>query len=381
MRIALYHNLPSGGALRVLEEYVRHMGKHHLELFVPNTVERGFRDLETRIANVRVFKVPGDDSRLGRYRRLRAVPKFGRQIARAIDAGDFDVVLAGASFITQAPEILPYLKTPTVYFCPEPLRAVYDRELNAADRSGRTLLRSLYAAPYDRRRAQLDRRSIRRADRIFTNSKFTRRRLREIYGVNSEVIYGGADPKLFKPERQPRDGFVLSVGALHPAKGHQSVIDAVAGIKVGKRPNVIVVGDRGDYAAELEALALRDGVRLKIRQQVPLPELISLFQRATVFCAAQHLEPFGLVVLEAMACQTPVVAVHEGGFKESVQDGKTGLLANRKDLGLAIERVLASPRLAKRLGAAARADVVRRWQWPRMAREIDRLLAKTAKKG
>jgi glycosyltransferase involved in cell wall biosynthesis len=81
-----------------------------------------------------------------------------------------------------------------------------------------------------------------------------------------------------------------------------------------------------------------------------------------------------------MATATPVVAVAEGGFPETVRDGETGLLVARDPTGFgrAIARVLGDSELARRMGSAGRADAEERWQWHQTVREYDRLLARLA---
>jgi len=87
--------------------------------------------------------------------------------------------------------------------------------------------------------------------------------------------------------------------------------------------------------------------------------------RAAAVVYAPYLEPFGFVPLEAMSCGTAVVAVAEGGVRESVTDGVTGLLTPRSPAAFAraLERVLGDPALAGRLGSAGRAAVLEKWTW------------------
>ena len=114
-----------------------------------------------------------------------------------------------------------------------------------------------------------------------------------------------------------------------------------------------------------------------MRSRLSLEEVVALYQRAGVVACAQIREPFGLVPLEAMACATPVVAVDEGGFRETIRDGETGLLVAREAglLGATIATVLDDGELAARLGRAGRAEVEREWTWTRTAEGYDRLLA------
>jgi glycosyltransferase involved in cell wall biosynthesis len=92
-------------------------------------------------------------------------------------------------------------------------------------------------------------------------------------------------------------------------------------------------------------------------------------------CAAR-LEPFGLTPIESMGCGTPVVAINEAGYRESVVDGITGLLVEPDPASIAkgIARLAGDPELLTVLGAAGRADVVERWTWKRSADQLQGIL-------
>jgi glycosyltransferase involved in cell wall biosynthesis len=101
-------------------------------------------------------------------------------------------------------------------------------------------------------------------------------------------------------------------------------------------------------------------------------ELVDLLNRAAVMVYAPRLEPFGFAPLEAGACALPVVAVPEGGVRETVFDGVNGLLVEPEPgaLAEAMQRVLQDSALARRLGRQGRELVVQRWSLPGA---IDRL--------
>jgi glycosyltransferase involved in cell wall biosynthesis len=212
-----------------------------------------------------------------------------------------------------------------------------------------------------------------------THSQFTRQTLKEVYGVEAEVVLLGVDASAFTPGEQPHEGYVLSVGALHPLKGHDQVIEALATLPQ-PRPRLVVVGDRGELSVSLLELAQASGVELELRSKLGLGEVVETYRRAGVVACAQIREPFGLVPLEAMACATPVVAVAEGGFRETVGDGETGLLSERDPhaLGAALERVLGDDELARRLGMKGRETVLRNWTWERTSAAFDSILERCA---
>jgi glycosyltransferase involved in cell wall biosynthesis len=377
--IALFHHFPMiGGAPRVLAEYVTRSPQHDFTLYTRQPEREGLIALDERV-RVRRFASLPDATAVDRFRVLWQLPRYGRELAAAIDGARHDAVFCHASFLVQAPEVLPYLRTPTLYYAPEPLRALYEPPpAFGRDDSLRARLVRWGLDPYERRRKALDRRHIRSADQVVTHSEFTAQALRNAYGVQSHVVPLGVDAEAFRPSASGSEGFVLSVGALHPLKGHDFVIEALATLPA-PRPQLVVVGDRGGLEPQLADLASARGVELQIRRGVPFPELVDLYGRAGVVACGNVREPFGLTTLEAMAAGAPVVAVAEGGFLETLDDGRTGLLAPRDPgrFGEALARVLADATLAGRLSAEGRAEALR-WSWQRTAAGFDALLRRAA---
>jgi glycosyltransferase involved in cell wall biosynthesis len=379
MRVAVVHNLPTGGAVRVMVEWLARTDAEALTLYTRDTAVHQFAALPPR---VRVLERPlrRGGAAIDEIVRLARSPHDGARLAREIDAAGYDVVFCFASVLTQALDVLPFLRTPNLFYAPEPLRSAYEPpELLEIAPGWRGKITRLGINPIEIRRRRLDRRYIRAAQRIVTHSSFTRDVLQDIYEVDSEVVHLGVDSGVFTPGTQPRGDYVLSVGALHPLKGHDLVIEALATLPA-PRPRLVLIGDRGGSEAVLRKLAGDLDVELEILTKLPLAEVVDVYRRAGVVACAQIREPFGLVPLEAMACATPVVAVADGGFRETVRDGQTGLLVARdsRALGAAIARVLEDRTLATRLGESARAAVEREWTWERTTASFDRLLGELA---
>jgi glycosyltransferase involved in cell wall biosynthesis len=374
MNVALYHHQPGGGgAMRVLTEYVRHAA-HDFTLYTRMPPAPGIMTLDERVA-VRRFpgRVPSNE--VGRMLELLALPRRGRALAAAIDAGGHDVAFVHMSNVVQAPEVLPHLRTPSLYYAPEALRAVHEPEPEFGRPGGfKPRLTRAGLNPYEALRARIDLRDIRGATQVVTHSHFTAGELARIYGVDAAVVPLGVDLETFTPADVPRERYVLAVGALHPLKGHQLVIEAVG--RMADPPRLVLVGDRGHLEGALREHARANGVELDLRQGVSGDELVDLYRRAGVLACGQIREPFGLTPLEAMATRTPVVAVAEGGFRETVRDGETGLLVPRDPdaMAAALQRVLRDPVLAGRLGGAGRTVVERDWTWERTAAGYDALL-------
>jgi glycosyltransferase involved in cell wall biosynthesis len=192
------------------------------------------------------------------------------------------------------------------------------------------------------------------------------------------VVYGGADPHRFHPDGDDRRDGVLFVGRLTPHKGVDRLIRA---LPAGSR--LTCVGAPGHdprppangYVGLLRELA--DGRAVTFAGPVPDGELPLLYRRARVLvlpsvhltCYGRQVrapELLGLAVLEAMASGTPVVCSRLGGLPEVVRDGETGFLVAPGDVDELRDRiatVLGSPRLAARMGRAAREVVLERFTW------------------
>jgi glycosyltransferase involved in cell wall biosynthesis len=205
------------------------------------------------------------------------------------------------------------------------------------------------------------RRSVRRARHVFAISERTKRDLIELYGTPEQKITVtplAPDPD-FRPAEQ-HDSFLLFVSAIEPRKQPLAAIDAANA--VGRQ--LVVVGPPKD--AELAAELARRGA--DVRGYVPKDELVRLYQSAACLVFPSRYEGFGLPVVEAMACGTPVVAAPEPAlqevagdaavFTDDLAEGVRRALAERERLSTAgLERAKA---FTWRETARLTADVYRR---------------------
>jgi glycosyltransferase involved in cell wall biosynthesis len=115
-----------------------------------------------------------------------------------------------------------------------------------------------------------------------------------------------------------------------------------------------------------------------INEMVPVDVVTQLYSHAAVFACPSVYEPFGLINLEAMACETAVVASAVGGIVEVVEDGKTGILVEpaRPDaLAEALDQVLANPERAREMGRAGRRRVEAQFSWTSIAERTEQVYA------
>lgn len=392
MRIAIYHNLPSGGAKRTLQESVKRLcAAHELDVYTLSAAEHQFADLRPYVDRHVVFDFrplplfPSPFGRLNQLLRLVDLLKVGRlsrRIARQIEAGDYDLALVHPCQVEKAPTVLHDLReTPSIYYCHEPLRLLYEpmpeRPYERPESKLRALLERMDPLPslYYGALKRVDRRNTRSAGRVLVNSQFVRASVQRIYGVEARVSYHGVDVEHFRPLACEKQPFVLSVGSLTPLKGFDFLLEALACIPKEDRPPLVVVSNFANppERAYLQQLAGQLDVDLRLLGNVDDSRLVELYNQAQVVVYAPVREPFGLVALEAMACGTAVVAVREGGTQETVQHKETGLLVQRdpRAFAQAILALLADPARAARYGRNGRDVVLQKWTWDRAVERLE----------
>jgi glycosyltransferase involved in cell wall biosynthesis len=193
------------------------------------------------------------------------------------------------------------------------------------------------------------------------------------------VIHGGVDPQRFARRPDEADGRrrrALYVGRLVPYKGIQYLIEGV-------RPDTAVrlagAAYHDDYATRLRALAAGRNVRFlgpvlgeDLRREFVTASALVLPSVEEDLYGKRYpkSEILGLVLLEAMACETPVVCSAIGGIPELVVDGVTGVLTPPGDaaaVGAAVEGLLDDPAAVRRMGRAGREHVLASFTWRRVA--------------
>ncbi|MGH7426647.1 MAG: glycogen synthase, partial [Candidatus Methylomirabilales bacterium] len=192
--------------------------------------------------------------------------------------------------------------------------------------------------------AWIERTALEAADAVVAVSRDMKGDILRHFRVAPErvhVIHNGIDTEEYRPvesrQRLQHYGidagrpYVLFVGRVSRQKGIVHLVNAIP--HIDREAQVVLCAgapDTPEIAKELEdavrrVVATRDHV-VWIRDMVDRPTAIELYSHAAVFCCPSLYEPFGIINLEAMACETPVVASVVGGIPEVVVHGETGLL-------------------------------------------------------
>ncbi|MEU7617608.1 glycogen synthase [Micromonospora rifamycinica] len=248
-----------------------------------------------------------------------------------------------------------------------------------------------------------ERTAMESADAIVAVSAGMRRDVLTAYpAVNPDrvrVVYNGIDTAQYAPDHgtdvldrlgiDPARPSVVYVGRITRQKGLPYLLRAARELPADTQL-VLLAGapDTPEIAAEVEGLvgelrATRSGV-VWVAEMLPKPEVIQVLTHATVFVCPSVYEPMGIVNLEAMACETAVVATATGGIPEVVADGETGLLVPIEqagdgsgnpldpdrfvaDLGKTINELLADPKRTEAFGLAGRRRAVEHFSWDAIA--------------
>lgn len=250
----------------------------------------------------------------------------------------------------------------------------------------------------------IEKTAIEMADAVIAVSEETKEDVLKYFDVNDgkvQVIYNGIDLTEYQATKEDSalkkygvntaKPFVLFVGRITRQKGIIHLVNAIKYIDANTQI-VLCAGapDTEEIAKEMEesvatAKQDRDNI-IWIAEMLPKEEVIQLYSYASVFCCPSIYEPFGIINIEAMACETAVVASAVGGIKEVVVDGETGILVPleqqkaapfepvnadqfSRDLAQGINKVIADEKLRNSMAKKGRKRVEETFDWKAIAQQ------------
>lgn len=249
----------------------------------------------------------------------------------------------------------------------------------------------------------VERTAYQNADGVIAVSRAMRDDVHKLYQVPPErigIIHNGIDLAQYKPTPDPQvldrygidrqTPYLLFVGRITRQKGIIHLVNAIRAIDAGAQivlcagaPDTPEIGKEMKQAVDKARTHTANPI-IWIPEMLPKEEIVPLYSQAAVFVCPSVYEPFGIINLEAMACETPVVASQVGGIPEVVIPDQTGLLvpldprseidvepANPQrfsaDLAEAINRLLRDPQASREMGKRARRRVEEHFSWTSIA--------------
>lgn len=318
MKIALVHDYLSeaGGAERVLRVLADMYPKApiYVALAKNGTAKEMFKDrkiVESKWASI---------LKIGRmYSYLRFLLP---QIWKSVDLTQYDLVITSCSgYIARGFKVRPDAKV--IAYCHTPPRWLYGYDTPTGAQNkwwGRAFM--FVFGPIVR---YFDYQSAQRVNVWIANSKEVAGRIRKFYRENSTVIYPpvefkySGNPVVQSSSKSSADEYYLMISRIVGGKGILEAAQAFKKLAIELK----IVG---------EVVDLKLGEQVETVGRVDDLELASLYSGAKGFVALSRDEDFGMTVVESMAYGTPVLAYHGGGYKETVVEGKTGVLIDDTDV-------------------------------------------------
>ncbi|MBB2201013.1 glycosyltransferase [Gluconacetobacter tumulisoli] len=253
-----------------------------------------------------------------------------------LDLSGFDLIISSNHAVAKG--VITGPDQIHVSYVHSPMRYAWDMQAAYLRQGGMERgLKGLFARWLLHRLRNWDVRSASGVDMFVANSHYIRRRIRKVYRREAAVVYPPVDISRFQVAQRQRDAFVV-VSRLVPYKRVDLVVEAF--VRMPHR-TLIVVGD-GPERDRIAALAA-GAPNITMRGKVPHDELLELMQGARAFVFAAE-EDFGIAMVEAQACGTPLIAFGRGGALDIVRGvedagGPTGLLFDRQTSDAIVDAV------------------------------------------
>lgn len=235
---------------------------------------------------------------------------------RNMDLSDYDLILTSGDWAKHVG--MKEGNHPQLHFENTVVRPLYDLHDFISKRYPFFQRQAFEAWSWFMRR--LDQQAVKRIDQFACNSKIVRERIKRYYGRDAEVVGVPINVKRFRQKRS--EDFFLSVQRIAPPKRVEIQLEAFRELP-DERLVIIGAYDDKAYTERLQSMAPKN---VKFLGPVSDERMVDLYSRCKAVIQTSVDEDFGQVPIEAMASGKPAIAVNEGGFKETIAHGKTGLL-------------------------------------------------------
>lgn len=377
----------TGGQCVYVKELSKHLRKLGAEVDIFTRQRGGRREIEQISENVRVIRIEcGSEGFIPKEKLMPYLPEFTEKVAEYVEKRQYDIIHThywdGGFVGLKLKERFGVKMVHTSHS----LGVLKAKALGDFE-------------PYKERIA-LEKEIYGKSDVIIATTKIEKNDIATLYGIDESKIYVipiGVDTTFYKPMGDkgklkkdlnlPQIPLVFALARLDPRKGLDLLIKSVPYIKRHYNGDFLVLISTGTGAKEekKEMNKLLTLIReLNVEKEIkiiPAIEPIDLvpkyYSAADVFVLPSPYEPFGIVMLEAMACKAPMVATKFGGPAEVIQDGYDGFLVDPKDseeMGKKIAELLRDEKKRELFAERAYKKVMSKYSWSSVAKEVLSLL-------
>ena len=314
MRIAIVHDYIKefGGAERVLKALCETYPDAPIYTAFVDKNSSAFSHFKNRKIHVTWFGYLPFASKLASPLRFLTPVIWG-----SVDLSKYDIVISSASWYVTKGFKKDHDKFVEFCYCHTPPRWLYGYA-TSVNYQKYAIVR-IYATIVGHFMRMYDFKHAQKVDFFIANSKETQKRIEKFYRRDSKVIYPPVT--LPKIDKVKKENYYFMVSRIVGAKGLELAVDAA--VKSGFK--LKIAGSKAGYYSDQQ---LRDKSKGKVEflGQVNDEKLARLYANARGFLALSIDEDFGITPVEAMMAGTPVIAFNGGGYKESIVNGKTGIL-------------------------------------------------------
>lgn len=316
MKVGYFYNLKFGGAKRVVMDQVEYFKEkkidttiytinHEKDIFDPGK----YAKLKNYNLHLDYIGLPLVGKLFYIYYVFWKLRNIQKKIASDIDSKKYDVVIVHPDQFTQAPFLLRYLKTKSIYYTQEPYRLAYEHSMRIEENF------PIYIKVFEHILRYfvkvVDRKNAKSATWIIASSLSVRERMIQGYNVFPFICPPGINTKVFKNKKLKRDNILFVGSDTDQIDGYDLLVSALELIPKSARP-----------------LVKKVIWKKKNNERITENELSDLYNSSKLTVCVSRFETFGLIPLESMACGTPVVATNIGGHRETVIDNVTGFLVD-----------------------------------------------------
>jgi len=336
MKIAFFYNLSPGGAKRVVFEEIKYFASkgHEIDIYRYSETDESFLCPDRYAQKINTYKALLTKNKKGFNRFLHdlnvlvKLALISKNISSDIDKEKYDTVIVHPDNYTQAPFVLQFLKTPSIYFCEELLRSSYEKKFDV--HKSLPIHKYIYEKTVRMIKKYNDRKNARSADIILTASEFIRDKVKFAYEKDAFINRLGVDENIFCKRKNKKSNNLLFIGQKELVTGYyfaKYVVNKISGSKF-----------------KLKVIDFKDN-KLRYTDE----RLSQIYSDA----------------FESMSCGTPVIAVNEGGYHESVINNVNGYLLKR-DGNEFIEKIIKlkeNNNLYRKMSDKGILNIRKYWNW------------------